>query len=216
MRALVLSLLLLPQLAHAETADDHVSRARELHDKGDFVHARDELLAAYQIDPRPELLFALGQIEFNIGHYAAAIDYYQRFAQTNPSPEQAALVEQAIGAARIKLAQPPPAPPRPPPHREWDPDDTGLVALGGLAAAIGAGLVLDATHVANDRSGTLRAYDEHVQQASNVRLAGIACAGAGAIAIAAAALRWRFHLVETTVEVHASPAGAAISLELRR
>src|SRR5262249_14282933 len=161
------------------------ARARELHDKGDFTHARDELLAAYQVDPRPELLFALGQIEFNIGNYPAAIEYYQRYAQTNPAPDHAALVEQAIGAARITLAQPSSPPPRPPPHREWDGDNAGLVAIGGIAIAIGAGLALDATLVANDRSGTLRAYDQRVRQAGTMRFAGIACAGAGAVALAA-------------------------------
>jgi hypothetical protein len=64
-------------------------------------------------------LFALGQVELNLGHFAKAIDYYERFIASEPGAEQTALAQQAIGAARAKLAEKPPvvAPPRPPPHR---------------------------------------------------------------------------------------------------
>ena len=59
-----------PQPAAPGTVDEHLAKVRELYDKGDFAHARDELVAAYQLEPRPALLFALGQVELNLGHFA--------------------------------------------------------------------------------------------------------------------------------------------------
>ena len=165
--------------------------------------------------PRPELLFALGQLEFNLHHYQAAIDYYERFEATQPTAEQAALAEQAIGAARAELSRPPPAPPRPPappPHRQWDGVDTALAAFGGLAIAAGGGLLFEAVHLSNNASGTLADYDHRLDTARHVRLAAGISAGAGVAAIGVALLRWRFHFVES-VEIQASPTGAVVTLE---
>jgi tetratricopeptide (TPR) repeat protein len=202
------------------SADDHIAKARALHDKGDFEGARAEIAAAYKLEPRPELLFALGQLEFNLHHYQAAIDYYERYEATQPAPEQAAIAEQAIGAARAELSRPPqtaaatsPAPPTAPPaHRKWDGLDTGLAAFGGLAVLAGGGLVLEARHLSSDDSGTLSEYDSRVSTARHVRIIAAASAGAGIVAIGAALIRWRFHLV-TSIEVQASPSGAGVSFE---
>src|ERR1043166_6035326 len=103
--------------ARADSVDAHLARVRELYEKRDFARARDELLEAYKHEPRPELLFALGQVELNMGHFAQAIDYYERFIATNPGADQVALAQQAIGAARARIAEQPAvvAPRRPPP-----------------------------------------------------------------------------------------------------
>ena len=114
--AAVLALLAAAPPARADgpvTFDVHMAKARDLHAKGDFDGARAEILAAYQLDPRPELLFALGQLEFNLHHYQAAIDYYERFTATKPNAEQAAIAEQAIGAAKAELSHAPEPPPQP-------------------------------------------------------------------------------------------------------
>ena len=208
-----------PPVPSPETVEAHLARARDLHDRGAFARARDELLAAYELAPRPELLFALGQIEFNLHHYAAAIDYYERFNASDPGAEQGALAQQAIGAARIELARPPPAPPTrppPPPHRHWDREDTGLVAFGALGAAAGGGLLLAMRHLANDHSGTLHAYDQRIDRAQSMRLGAAGCFAAGALAIGAALVRWRLHLVDSVVEIHANPGGAGVTFEWRR
>ncbi|HEY1551702.1 MAG TPA: hypothetical protein VGG28_27935 [Kofleriaceae bacterium] len=201
-----------------ESADDHIAKARELHDKGDFEGARAEIAAAYKLDPRPELLFALGQLEFNLHHYQAALDYYERFEATQPAPEQAALAEQAIGAARAELSRPPPTlaptatplPAGPPPHTKWDGFDTGLAAFGGLALVAGGGLALEARHLSRDGSGTLSDYDSRITTARHVRIISGVSAGVGIVAIGAALVRWRIHLV-TSIEVQASPSGAGVS-----
>ncbi|HEY3802436.1 MAG TPA: hypothetical protein VGL61_07500 [Kofleriaceae bacterium] len=201
-----------PATDPADSADAHIARARDLHDKGDFEGARAEILAAYKLDPRPELLFALGQLEFNLRHYREAIDYYERFTATQPSAEQAALAEQAIGAARAELTRPPPAPPATPPllHTQWDGVDSGLAIVGGLAIVAGGGLAYEAVHLSNDSSGTLSDYDHRLDTARHVRIAAAISGGAGIVAIGAALLRWRLHVV-ADVEVVASPSGAAVS-----
>ncbi len=206
----------------APTADDHIAKARMLHDKGDFEGARAEIAAAYKLEPRPELLFALGQLEFNLHHYQAAIDYYERFEATQPARDQAAIAEQAIGAARAELSRPaatttttaPEQPSAPPAHRKWDGLDTGLAAFGGLAVLAGGGLLLEATHLSRDGSGTLSDYDSRIETARHVRIIAAASAGAGIIAIGAALVRWRIHLVAgASIEVQASPSGAGVSFE---
>lgn len=211
--AAVLAGLIAPAAARAQTADDHLARVRALYDRRDFAHARDELLAAYRLEPRPELLFALGQVELNIGHFAQAIDYYERFIATNPGADQVALAQQAIGAARARLAEQPAVvgPPRPPPHPVWDVEDSGLAALGGATALVGAGLVVYGYRTGNDRSGTLSEYDDRLSQASVTQWIGAGCVAAGALAIGGAVLRWRLHLVDTELRAVATPRAAAVA-----
>jgi tetratricopeptide (TPR) repeat protein len=194
-----------------DPVDAHLAKGRQLYAAGDFVHARIELLAAYQLDPRPDLLFALGQVEFNLHHYREAIGYYERFTATNPSAEQIALAQQAIGAARIELARPQPLPPPPPLHRQWDGADTLLVTGGGMAAVTGAGLVYYAHHLAQDRRGTLDQYDSRVHHARLAQYTAAGCFAAGAAAVATGLLRYRFHLVDT-IEVQPADDGRGVAL----
>ena len=196
-----------------DAVDAHVAKARELHDKGDFAGARAEILEAYTLDPRPELLFALGQLEFNLHHYPEAIAYYEQFEATRPDAEQAALAEQAIGAARAEMSRPPPAPPappKPPPHRQWDGIDTAIAAAGGLAIVASGALAFEAVHLSDETNGTLADYDHRIATARHVRIAAIATAGGGLALVGAALLRWQFHLVDS-VEVQATPTSIAVA-----
>ena len=201
--------------ASADNADAHLARARDLHAKGDYAHARDELEAAYVLEPRPELLFALGQVELNLGHYQAAIDYYEKFIATNPADDQAALAQQAIGAARVELDRPPPPPPpKPTPPKlyahHWDAIDSTFVAVGGLAAILGGALLYDAHELDDDHSGTLHTYDQRFSRAQTRRLEGIIGLSAGVALATAALVRWRVTEVEVHLEVRAN--GGALSL----
>jgi tetratricopeptide (TPR) repeat protein len=204
-------------------ADVHLAKARDFMAARDFARTRDELLVAYRLEPRAELLFALGQVEFNLGHYQDALDYYQRFAATNPTADQAALAQQAIGAARFELeraapvAPPPPLPlppPPPPPLRVHDFDvlDRGVAAVGGLAIVAGAASLVYGHHLAEVRTGTLHDYDLRIKHAQIAEWSGRAALGAGTIAVAIALIRWRIHLVETTLEVHPIEGGVSITL----
>lgn len=191
---------------------DHLANGRALYERGEFGPARDELLAAYTRDPRPELLFALGQVELQLGHFQVAIDYYQRFIASGPTSEQAALAEQAIGAARARLVdRPRPAPPPGPPHRAWDTFDAGLAAFGSAAFVAGAGLVTYSAVLARDHTGTLSAYNSRVSRAQIAEIAGIGGLAAGALVVASAIVRWRIHLVDGSVQALASPTTAGVA-----
>jgi tetratricopeptide (TPR) repeat protein len=189
----------------ARADDGRLERIRKGYEQGDYATVRKELLAAYDEKPDPQLLFALGQVELNLGNYVAAIGYYEKFIATNPSEEQVALAQQAIGAARMRIAAPdpvtqpvpePPAPPAEPerprvPPRQWHLEDTGLVALGTTAVLVGGGLLLYSHRLGNDTSGSLSAYDERLDQARTMRWTGIGVASAGAVVIGVTLLRWR-------------------------
>lgn len=194
------------------SADTHLANGRALYERGEFGPARDELLAAYTLDHRPELLFALGQVELQLDHFELAIDYYQRFIATNPATEQAALAQQAIGAARARLAErPAPAKPVAPPHREWDIVDSALAAFGSAGVAAGAGLVVLSVELADDHTGSLATYNRRVSRAQLAEVAGIAGLGAGALVVASAFVRWRFHMVDGSVQALATPTSAGLA-----
>jgi len=207
-----------------------IARARAMLEHGDAKGARSELTMAYKTDPRPDLLFALGQVELNLGNFQVAIDYYEKYIATEPGEEQVSLAEQAIGAARMRLSQPeggepdkqlqPVEPPKPitspPPQpvgvqqryvtrpREWDRENTLIVAFGGVAIAGGGVLLYYAQRQANDHSGTLSEYDERLHSARITRLTGAGAATAGVLAIGAALLRWR---MSGGVDLVVGPAG---------
>ena len=191
----------------------HVAKAQELYTRGDLIAAREELLAAYAIEPAADLLFGLGQVEFNLKHYAKAIEYYEQFMTTNPDGEREALAQQALGAARVELRRPPPPPPPLPPHREWDGVDTTLVVGGGVLGAGGGALLYYAHHLSMNHTGTLHQYDSRAHHARIAQWSAVGGFAAGAAVIGAAILRWRLHLVDTTLEVHPTAGGVAFSLE---
>lgn len=196
--------------------DLHVARAQ--YERGELAAARDSLLRAYQLAPRPAILFALGQVELRIGRADAAIDYYERFIATDPGADQVSLAQQAIGAARMQhsaataatTASPPaPAPTRTPPR--WDSNGTRIVVFGGLALATGAGLIVHARQLAADDRGTFTDYEARIDRARTRRWIGLGVAAAGALTITAALVRWR---MSGGLEVAATTTtgGATVSL----
>ena len=221
---LCLTVLALAAPAGADelTADTHLARARDAHASGDFATARAELLAAYTLEARPELLFALGQAELNLGNYETAIDYYEKFIATSPGDDQVALAQQAIGAARMRRVQPslrPPVVTEPVPERpvvmhrrRWKIEDTGLVALGGIAVALGGGLAIYSRDLANDRSGTLADYDARLANARTTRGTGIGIASGGALLVTVALIRWRLRPDGVAVTATLTPSSSGLAM----
>lgn len=211
--------------AHAEDAirppsdpDQVLVRVRAHFAAGEFDQARALLVDAYALVPRAEFLFALGQVEFNLGNYSVAIEYYELFLATSPEAEQAALAQQAIGAARTQLAiERDRVPPPPRRVRDWDVTSTGLVLLGGAAIALGAGLIVYGQRLDDDRSGTLRDYDRRLDQSITVQWSGVACGAVGALVIGAAFVRYGVRRVDETTVVQpiAGPGTVGLALERR-
>jgi tetratricopeptide (TPR) repeat protein len=105
------ALVVAPAAALAGNKDDaraHIARATRAHKDGRYADARVELQAAYALDPRPDVLYALGQVNAKLGNCREAVDYYKRFAATQSDPQVARVVDQAI-AACTALPAPEPA-----------------------------------------------------------------------------------------------------------
>jgi tetratricopeptide (TPR) repeat protein len=219
-RVAALVCLVLVASAHADTPEGRPrlpGELREAYERGDFATVRRLLLDMYTLEPRAEFLFALGQVELNLGNYQAAIRYYEKFIDSHPSDEQIALAQQAIGAARMRMTQPEDKPPEPPPERPkypprpWYAEDTGLVALGGAAIVVGAGLLYYSHRLGDDHSGSLADYDSRVKQSRTTMWTGVGVASAGAVVIGVTLVRWRLRPDGGYITASISPASATFA-----
>ncbi len=104
LRALVIAALVgsaTTVLADAKTeAQLHIDRATTLHAEKKYAEASGELASAYALDPRPELLYALGQLQVALDHCDQAIVFYQRFLSTRPAAGPTAAATEAIKTCR--------------------------------------------------------------------------------------------------------------------
>lgn len=110
-----------------QQAAAHVEKAMKAHAEEKFDVALTELEAAYQLDPQPDLLFAIGQVHVKLGDCKAAIDSYEKFLGKTKDAQAKAVVNQAIDACKKELATPKPDPtptPDPTPDPVVTPDPT--------------------------------------------------------------------------------------------
>jgi len=129
-----------PQRASADPkaeAKQHVDRATELHEQGKFAQALDELKTAFSLDPKPELLYAMGQIHVSLGQCPQAITYYQRYLATKPAPNTANAAIEAIEAC--KTNPPPPAAGAPAPTDNARPPANGTSSRQDNPGALAPG-----------------------------------------------------------------------------
>ena len=186
-----------PSAARADAkteAQTRMNRAAELHRAGKFAEALNELTIAYTLDPRPELLYAIGQMHVQLGDCPQAILFYERFLTTNPASVPAAAATEAIETCRshpdsVPRSEPPPPPaePPPPPPPEgpapWYTDKLGVALLGGGVVLGAAGIVtylaarsnLDDAEDATD----YQAHDDLVDRAHSKRLIAAVLGAAG-------------------------------------
>ena len=218
-RLAAIAVLLAAATAHADAdADARITRARALHEQGRHDAALAELRAAYDLDPRPDLLFAMAQMEFNLGRYQAALALYERFLATDPDPRKAALAHQAIGACRERLAEqaaaaprpptPAPPPPTPPPLVDdgpaFDRWSLGLVVTGAAIGAGAGGLYLHARRQAGDLSGDYGGFERRYDGARDLRAASAIVGGAAALLVGAGLTRWLVRAGDDDRDVAAS------------
>ena len=100
---IAIAILAVVGLHHTALADDpktaakqHVAAAKSFHEQRRFADALAALEAAYALDPQPQLLFAMGQLNVRLGRCERAIMFYERFVATKPKPAAAALASEAI------------------------------------------------------------------------------------------------------------------------
>lgn len=222
--AAVLSVVLAPAAARADPGDEakaHVAKATQAHKDRRYDDARVELEAAYALTPKPELLYALGQVNAKLGRCAEAAAYYHRFAASQSDPQVAKVVEQAIAACTPATppAAAPAAPPAPEPAarsepRPWYHDKLGdgLVIGGVVLGVLGIleyGAARSDLDAAEDHASTttLARYHQLVDDAHGERMTAIVLVGSGSLLIAAGIARYVLHDRgrRTEVRVGAAP-----------
>ncbi len=98
-----------PALADPKVeAKQRVERATTLYEAAQFNDALEELMTAYALDPQPEVLYAIAQVNVRLDRCPQAITFYERFLDTKPKAGPAAAAHKAIEHCKAK--------PSPDPH----------------------------------------------------------------------------------------------------
>ena len=122
--ALVVAVVALAGPVHAQSdaaraeAKRHFDQGIRLYNVQSYDEAIVEFKAGYQIDPRPEFLYALGQAQRMNHQCKAAIVSYEAFLRTSPAAKQEEAARRQIDVCRTELAAAPAAAagqPTPPP-----------------------------------------------------------------------------------------------------
>lgn len=207
MKSLVLVLLVLGAAAPAAAApaDELLERGLRSYAVGRYDEAIASFQRGYELEARPEFLYALGQAQRMRGDCKAALSSYRAYLRTSPpersaapARQNAARCEQQLTAAPSPLAMAV-GPPQPatPPRRRWQDDRAAplLAALGGAALVAGGALwgvgeagarsIADATRY--DQFAT-RSADADAYQRE--RISGIVAVAVGGALVATAVARW--------------------------
>lgn len=229
-----LGLVVAPVVVRADPAADakaHVARATQAHKDGRYDDARVELEAAYALTPRPELLYALGQVNAKLGRCSDATTYFHRFVVTQRDPQVAKVIDQAIASCK-PAAPPPAADPAPPPASPAPPSGPPLEAAAWYRDTLGDGLVLAGAvalivglveyhSAASDldaaedrtRAPTVMSYLQLVDEAHDKRTTALVLTGVGSLLIAGGIVHYALHDrgAEARIGVAPAPGGGVVS-----
>ncbi|HWO25500.1 MAG TPA: hypothetical protein VNO30_42465 [Kofleriaceae bacterium] len=208
-------LIAVAALAREAAAD----RARDLYKRGieeykaqRYEQAVATLKEAYELDPKPDALFALAQAERLAGRCPEARVHYKKLLVESADPAVLKAVQSNLDLCGTEPAPPEPkpakpdAPERPAPEpkiitktqtvvREVPRSDklaTALFAGGMLGLGAGGGLYLASMNSREDarRAGTLDDHQRIYDRADLQQIAAIAAGGAGVLMIGVAVVRW--------------------------
>jgi tetratricopeptide (TPR) repeat protein len=232
----LLALAAAPGLARADAKTEAQSRfqhAIELHEAGKFAEALNELTVAYTLDPRPEVLYAIGQMHVRLGDCPQAILFYQRFLSTSPDAVPAAAAAEAIETCKTKpdaaakaaaaAPAPPPAPAAHAPSAQeqparWYTDKlgAGLLGSGVLVGAAGIATYVSARADLADADAALdhQHHADLVDSAHNKRTYAVVLGAVGAGLATAAVVRYalvRRATARTTVGAAPAPGGGLVT-----
>lgn len=195
-----------------QASQAHIAKAMEAHGQNNFELALAELEMAYKLDPVPDLLYAIAQVQVQLDRCGDAIGNYERYLATNPAPQAAADTRQAIAVCKTKV-EPAPAPapdpgpatappmatpalpPEPPPEgSRWYQDKLGgVLVIAGVGATIAGAVVyggarsdLDDAEGASD----LDTYRQLVDDARSKRTLSVVLFAGGGALIAAGVVRY--------------------------
>jgi tetratricopeptide (TPR) repeat protein len=191
--------------AYADAKADaqvHIAKAQVANDAGKYTDALNELNTAYTLDPDPQLLYAIGQVHAQLGQCDEAKTFYQRFLDTKPDKDSAAVATEAMKSCKSEPVKPPPPvpdqpppppPPSPAPAASSKPIYSDVVADALVGGGVLAGLVAvfeyksalgsldDADHAATFDARKQLEDDAHGKRTLSVvfALGGIALIGGG-------------------------------------
>ena len=223
----LLALAAAPGLARADAkaeAQSRFERATELHQAGKFAEALNELTIAYTLDPRPEILYAIGQMHVQLGNCPQAILFYERFLSTSPNAVPAAAAAEAIETCKTKpdatakaapAPEPPPAVAQPSPQAarpaRWYADKLGAGLLGSGVLVGAASLATYASARADlsdaDAAPDHQHYTDLVDSAHRKQTYAVVIGAVGAGLAVAAVVRYALvRRASARVTVGAAPA----------
>jgi tetratricopeptide (TPR) repeat protein len=227
---LVVAFVALPLVALAgpkdrDLAQQHITKATQAHQAGQYDVALAELQQAYALDPQPDLLYAIGQVYVKLGKCPEAVASYEKFLATNPPPEPAAATHEAIAACKAQMAPPPPEPapapqpaPPPVPQPEGKPFYTDLIgdALvgAGVASIVASALLYSSALGTLDDAEAAMTYGEHqdlVDSAHAKRNIGVAIGAVGLAAIGVGVWHYTKYRSEQSVGVTPTASGGVVS-----
>ena len=101
MSALVLVAVIWPQSAQADVRTEARSYFRtgmSLIQQGQIDEGVEQLLAAYDLLPHPNVLYNIARAYEELGEYPAVIEYYRRYLRDRVDPPDRARIEQHIAS----------------------------------------------------------------------------------------------------------------------
>lgn len=208
--AVLAAVIALSSTAAADKAGDLMKKGIDLYKAAKYDEAAKVLQQAYDLDHKPDTLFALAQAQRLAGDCThAAANYHQVIAEITDD-KTVKLVEQNL--ALCEKPAPAPAPePAPPPAVEAPPPaptvvtrtvvrDVGHtdkvaaamfgVGMLGLGAAGGLYVAASASRDAAGTAGTLDEHDRLASKASGEQAGMFIAAGVGIAALGYAVFRW--------------------------
>jgi tetratricopeptide (TPR) repeat protein len=210
MRLGIVVALLCSRIAVAAPADDLRESGLRSYAVGRWDDAIDAFQRAYEIDPAPDLLYALAQAQRMKGDFRSAAASYRAYLRTNPPERSAAPARQNLERCERELARPQPSPsvsPQPaavapaalpaPLERRWQSDRAAAVLAGLGAAALVAGGASWGVGEAGARSladastyGDFAAHAGDADAYERERIGGIVAVSVGGALVVAAVARW--------------------------
>jgi len=182
---------------------DHLAAATAAHSAGKLGDAQAELVVAYTLDPKPDILYALGQVHVQRGTCTDAIAYYERFLAARPEGGPADQAKQAIesckanphGVVATPTTPPPLDLPKPPEPRDRAPfykdivfdalvgAGIACVVVGGIEYKAALGKLDDADHAATYPQQQALVDDAHGKRTLALAFGagGVALLGAGVV-----------------------------------
>jgi tetratricopeptide (TPR) repeat protein len=188
-------------------ADELLERGLRSYAVGRFDEAIASFQRGYEIEPRADFLYALGQAQRMKGDCRAAVASYRAYLRTEPSERAAKPARQNLERCEKELAATPATPPppvdvavqpaRPPAPPRWRDDRAAavLVGVGAAALAVGGALWGVGEKGARDLADATR-YDQFAMRGADAdafereRLAGIVTVAVGGALVTTAVARW--------------------------